>query len=161
MLTPQVVALGGTVKELITSIEIDGAPEAVWTALMDFGAYPEWNPFILEISGDAVIDGQLNVRLQNPGGRAMTFTPTVTVADPPHRFSWMGKLGVKGVFDGHHRFGIEPTANGSVVFTQSEEFSGFLVPILWGMVNSKTRAGFESMNAALKERVESRWECAE
>lgn len=143
-------------KELTTTIEIDGSPEAVWTVLMDFDAYSEWNPFILEISGDAAIDAQLNVRLQNPGGKAMTFTPTVTSAESPRRFSWLGKLGFKGVFDGHHRFDIESSGNGTAVFTQSEEFSGVLVPILWRMVNSKTRAGFESMNAALKERVEAR-----
>jgi hypothetical protein len=28
-------------------------------------------------------------------------------------------------------------------------------PVLWGMVNGKTRSGFEVMNAALKERVEA------
>lgn len=143
-------------RELTTNIEIKSAPEAVWATLMDFDAYPEWNPFIQEISGAAEMDTQLSVRLQNPGGKAMTFTPTVTSAESPRRFSWLGKLGFKGIFDGHHRFDIEPTGNGTVLFTQSEEFRGALVPILWGMVNGKTRAGFESMNAALKKRVEER-----
>jgi len=86
----------------------------------------------------------------------MAFTPIVTSAESPNRFSWLGKLGFKGVFDGHHRFDAESTGNGTVLFTQSEEFSGAFVPILWGMVNGKTRAGFEAMNAALKKRVENR-----
>jgi len=123
---------------------------------MDFDSYPEWNPFVREISGNPAVGAQLNVRLQNPGGKAMAFTPIVTSAESPNRFSWLGKLGFKGAFDGHHRFDVESTGNGTVLFTQREEFSGAFVPILWRMVNGKTRAGFEAMNAALKKRVENR-----
>jgi hypothetical protein len=143
-------------RSLTTTIEIHSTADAVWEVLMDFDTYPQWNPFIQEISGAPSPGSQLSVRLQNPGGKAMTFSPTVTDSEAPLRFSWLGKLGFKRVFDGHHRFGIEPTGNGSVIFTQSEEFSGAFVPILWGMVNTKTRAGFEAMNSALKERVEAR-----
>ncbi|HZJ49003.1 MAG TPA: SRPBCC domain-containing protein, partial [Acidimicrobiia bacterium] len=106
-------------------------PEEVWARLMDFDSYPEWNPFVREISGNPAVGAQLNVRLQNPGGKAMTFTPIVTSAESPNRFSWLGKLGFKGAFDGHHRFDVESTGNGTVLFTQREEFSGAFVPILW------------------------------
>lgn len=30
--------------EIVTEIEIDAPPEAVWTALTDFETDPEWNP---------------------------------------------------------------------------------------------------------------------
>jgi hypothetical protein len=96
------------------------------------------------------------VSLQNPGGKAMSVSPTVVMADDNREFSWLGKLGIKGIFDGHHHFRIEPTSDGTTRFKQSEEFSGILIPLLWKMLNSKTRAGFEAMNAALKDRVESR-----
>ncbi len=142
-------------RNITTTIEIHSTADAIWEVLMDFDAYPQWNPFIQEISGTPSPGSQLSVRLQNPGGKAMTFSPTVIDAESPLRFSWLGKLGFKGVFDGHHHFGIEPTGSGSVIFTQSEDFSGAFVPILWGMVNTKTRAGFEAMNSALKERVEA------
>ena len=33
-------------------IEIAAPPTAVWAILMDFDRYPEWNPFIVKISGD-------------------------------------------------------------------------------------------------------------
>ena len=142
-------------RELTTTIDIESTPEAVWTTLMDFNRYPEWNPFVVEISGRPNPGESLTVSLQNPGGKAMSVSPTVTTANENREFSWLGKLGVKGIFDGHHHFQIEPTSDGSIRFTQSEEFSGILVPVLWKMLNSKTRAGFEAMNTALKDRVEN------
>ncbi len=143
-------------RELTTNIVIESSPEAVWETLMDFESYPEWNPFVTRISGHATAGETLDVTLHNPGGKTMNIAPEVTSADEIREFSWLGKLGMKGIFDGHHRFQIEPTSNGSVRFTQSEEFSGILVPVLWKMLDTKTRAGFEAMNVALKERAETR-----
>lgn len=143
-------------RRLTTTIEVESTPEEVWEILMDFEAYPEWNPFIREIRWNEPDRRHLSVRLQNPGGRAMTFRPVVTEAIQGRRFSWLGKLGFRGVFDGHHQFEIAATERGTTRFAQSEEFSGALVPILWRMVDTKTRDGFESMNAALKERAEGR-----
>ena len=143
-------------RELTTNIDIESTPEAVWATLMDFNRYPDWNPFVVEISGRPNPGESLTVSLQNPGGKAMSVSPTVMTAIENREFSWLGKLGIKGIFDGHHHFQIEPTSDGSIRFTQSEEFSGILVPVLWKMLNSKTRAGFEAMNTALKDRVENR-----
>lgn len=143
-------------RELTTSIVIESSAEAVWEVLMDFGAYPEWNPFVTTISGHPATGERLAVTLQNPGGKEIDISPTVTAAEKNRRFSWLGRFGVKGIFDGHHHFQIETDTDGSVRFTQSEEFSGILVPVLWKMLDSKTRAGFEAMNTALKERAEVR-----
>ena len=143
-------------RQLSTTIDIASTPEVVWAILMDFAAYPDWNPFVREIDGNPSAGGRLTVRLHNPGGTAMTFTPIVTEADPNRAFSWLGKLGIKGVFDGHHHFTIETIDDARVRFIQSEDFSGALVPVLWGRVTRKTRPGFDAMNIALKERAERR-----
>ena len=41
-------------NELRAEIEIDADPDSVWAVLMDFEAYPEWNPFIQPIEGSQV-----------------------------------------------------------------------------------------------------------
>ena len=43
--------------QIETEIEIAASPERIWSILMDFSAYPEWNPFIRSLSGD-VTPGQ-------------------------------------------------------------------------------------------------------
>jgi hypothetical protein len=106
------------------------------------------------IEGSPTTGAHLNVRIEPPGGRGMTFKPTVTVATPARELRWLGRLGLPRIFDGEHQLLIEPQAGGTSRFTQAETFRGILVPVLKGSLG-KTRAGFEQMNQALKERAES------
>lgn len=141
--------------QLQTEIEIDAAPERVWSILTDFAAYPEWNPFIRFIRGAAEQGARLEVRIQPSGTKGMTFRPSVVVADAGREFRWLGRLLLPGIFDGEHRFVIEPIAAGKVRFQQSERFNGILVPIFRGSLDRDTKRGFEEMNRALKARAEA------
>jgi hypothetical protein len=141
-------------RELATSIEVDATPERVWSVLTDFESFPDWNPFIRSASGEVEPGAKLEVRLEPPGGRAMTFKPTVLVAEPARELRWLGRLLLPGVFDGEHIFRIEPLEGGRSRFVQAERFSGMLVP-LFGKTLEQTRRGFEAMNEALRRRAEA------
>jgi hypothetical protein len=141
-------------KRLHTEIEIDGSADHVWQVLADFGAYPEWNPFITEAAGTARAGERLTVRLQPPGGRAVTIRPTILQADPGQRLRWLGRILLPGIFDGEHSFTIEPIAANRVRFMQQEQFRGLLVRLLARSLDRHTLLGFEQMNQALKARVE-------
>jgi hypothetical protein len=141
-------------KGLRTEIEIDGSADQVWQVLTDFGAYPEWNPFITEAAGTARAGERLTVRLQPPGGRAVTIRPTILQADPGKRLRWLGRILMPGVFDGEHSFAIEPITDKRVRFVQQEQFRGLLVRLLARSLDRHTLPGFEQMNQALRARVE-------
>lgn len=144
-----------TVTTLLhTEIEIAATPERVWEVLTDFPAYPAWNPFIPRLDGSAAAGSRLDALLQPPGGRGMRFRPTVLAAEPSRELRWLGHLGVPGLFDGEHRFRIEPLGPDRVRFVQEERFSGLLAPLVLRFVEAGTRAGFDAMNAALKARAE-------
>lgn len=141
--------------ELRTEIEIAAPIEAVWETLTDLAAYRDWNPFIVSSAGRVAVGERLTNRMQPPGGKARTFTPTVTEVEPAAAFEWLGRLGLPGIFDGRHRFDLAATETGGTVVTQSERFHGVLVRSMRRTLDTKTVAGFEAMNAALKARVES------
>jgi hypothetical protein len=140
-------------REIVTEIEIDAPPERVWSVLSDFGSFGEWNPFIPAIEGEAKVGSRLAVTIQPPGGKRMTFKPTVLNADPDRELRWLGRVVVPGLADGEHVLGLEPLAVERTRFVQREEFRGPLWLLLGGTLK-KTEHGFVAMNEALKRRVE-------
>ena len=139
--------------QIVTDVEIEASPQVVWDELTNFASFAGWNPFMVEASGTATLGSRLTVRMHPPGGSVMTFKPTVTQAKAPERFEWLGSVMVRGLFDGRHRFELQGTESGTRLI-QSEQFTGLLVPFLRKSLETNTRAGFEAMNDALKERVE-------
>ena len=168
------------VKTVYSEININASAEQVWKNLMEFDAYPKWNPFILQIGTDKLNekDGQkkiknngvgeiknngigeikvgktITAKIQPPGRGAMVFNPMVLEFEPNKKFTWLGKLWIKGLFDGEHHFEIKENGDGSITFKQFEHFNGILVPLLRKMLDENTLEGFNQMNKALKEICE-------
>jgi len=141
--------------QLLTEIDIEASPEVVWGILTDLERYADWNPFIVSSSGNVKVGERLTNRLQPPGGKAITFRPTITVVESGHVFEWLGRLGFPGIFDGRHRFQLEATSNGTRL-VHSEHLGGVLVPFMRKSLDTQTLQGFEAMNGALKKRAEDR-----
>ena len=141
-------------KKLHAEIEIDAPAERVWGLLTDFASYPQWNPFIRQISGKPTRGERLQVRIEPPGGQGMTFKPKVLKAEANRELRWLGRLLVPGLFDGEHSFTIQPLEENRVRFVQREAFKGLLVPLFARSLGTNTQRGFEEMNRALKERAE-------
>ena len=141
---------------IVTEIEINASADRVWHVLTDFAFYPKWNPFIRRISGSPIVGSRIETFIQPPGGRGMRFKPTVLAFAPSHELRWLGRLLVRGIFDGEHSFRIEPLTQERVRFIQEERFSGILTfPPLFRLATRGAQEGFEAMNQALKHRAEA------
>ena len=145
------------VLRIATSIHISAPIGRVWSVLMDFAAYPNWNPFIRSLSGSPTPGGRLNVTIQPAGGKVMSFSPRVIVCEQEKEFRWKGSVIVPGIFDGEHYFQLASADGASTTFAHGEDFSGLLVPLVMrGAIRSGTEGGFVAMNQALKARAEAR-----
>jgi hypothetical protein len=141
-------------KTIVTEIDIDAPPQRVWQVLSDLAAYPEWNPFILEATGQPAVGSRLTLRMQPVGGKEMTLRPSVIDAREGELLRWLGHLGVPGVLDADHCFELTPRDGGGTRLVQHERFSGVLVPFVARTVDRGTRPAFVLMNEALKRRAE-------
>jgi hypothetical protein len=142
-------------KRIERAIDIDASPEQVWQVLVDFPSYPDWNPFVTSVAGEAVVGDRLKIRLQPPGGRGMAFRPRVLAAVPGRELRWLGRFLIPGLFDGEHSFVLESAGPYGCRLVQGETFGGLFVT-LFGKALEATAEGFGQMNAALKAQVEER-----
>jgi len=150
-----IVVLGAQSRDLSTEIEIAASPQTVWAILTDLSQYEEWNPHIPEAEGEVSEGSTLTIRIENSDGSSVTFRPTVTRVVVDSELRWLGRLFLPRLFDGEHIFEISALGSDKVRFVQRENFRGLLVLPLWKKLNTETRHGFETMNAAIKERAEA------
>ncbi|GGE57669.1 SRPBCC domain-containing protein [Actibacterium pelagium] len=143
-------------KQLKTEVVIDAPPSAVWQTLMQTQDYADWNPFICDLSGELAVGNKISATIRLPESNPMTFSPTILASDPQKELRWVGKLGVNGIFDGEHYFTLEPRADGTTLLKHGETFRGLLAYPLMALIGAKTKAGFDAMNSALKQRVEAK-----
>lgn len=140
-------------KEIKTEIVIQATPEKIWKILTDFENYPQWNPFIVSITGEVEKGNKIVVSIKPPDGKGMIFKPTILTKIDNKELSWQGRLLFKGLFDGKHKFELIDNGNGTTTFIQSEKFSGIFV---WLFNPENTKNGFNKMNQKLKELAESK-----
>lgn len=142
-------------KFIEDSIVINASVERVWTILTRLEDYPDWNPFIRRAQGKIAEGERLRLLLKIPDGLPMRIRPVLLKVIPGEEIRWRGSLGVQGLFDGEHRFLLDPEVPDITRFTQKEAFRGVLVPLVGGMVAGGARRGFRAMNRALKIRAET------
>ena len=140
--------------ELRTNISITADPERVWQQLTDFQQYPEWNPFVISIEGEAEAGKAILVLIDPPEGKTMAFNPKLLAVNENSELRWLGCFLVPGLFDGEHYFRISQREKGQVEFVHGEKFSGILAWLALPRIVDDTRAGFIMMNEALKRRLE-------
>lgn len=135
-------------KRFDVSTEIDGSSEDVWKVLLDFAAYPEWDPNMNSVEGKIGL-GEKLVLQTTLSKRA--FKVTVSELEPNKRMVWKSGMPL-GLFKGARTF--ETTEkDGSVQFTMNEVFSGPLSP-LFGMMIPDLHPSFDRFARGLKARVE-------
>ncbi|MEW2491744.1 SRPBCC domain-containing protein [Streptomyces sp. NPDC048411] len=137
---------------LSASVELDATPEEVWRVLTDLPAYDEWNPFIVSAKGTVRMDATLHLVMHDQTGDT-PFTPTVLAAEAGKELRWIGRVGPGWIFDGEHRFLIEPLGGSRVRLTQSENFTGVMIPFFRGTLHTNTLPQFRAMNQALAARI--------
>ena len=141
-------------KTLTTEIDIAAPPQRVWQVLSDLSAYGEWNPFIVEATGRAVVGDRLTLRMQPASGKERILRPTVTEAREGELLQWLGRLGVPGHHGCRAHLPPGPAHGNGTRLSQGEDFRGLLVPFVARTLDRGTLPAFERMNSALKRRVE-------
>lgn len=140
-----------------TQVLIDAPPAVVWQVFARVEDWPRWWSACHRAAlRDGAFDdpgSHLRITLRPSWLPAMTFEPTVLIAEPGRHYVWEGRGG--GV-TGRHGFEFVASGAGTLV-VQSEEFSGpgVIAFKLLGL-ESATRRMFQENLAGLKRIAEER-----
>lgn len=143
-------------KEIKTEIVINAPASVVWDVLMDFKAYPEWNPFVISIepkNSPVQVGGRLK-NVIKVGEKENTFKPVILTLDVNSELKWRGAAPL-GMFTGTHYFRIEKISENSCKLLHGEHFKGWLRGFIMKRIGQQTHEGFISLNKALKARAEA------
>jgi hypothetical protein len=131
------------------------APVArVWQVLTDFGNYHAWHPILtLESCRGPLAVGTVLHGL-SAGGPAGEQTVVFTIAElqEPNCLAWTG--GDPEAIAGRHSFQLEPLADGTTEFIESEVFTGPAAPAVIGTQLPQLHAAYETFAAAFRKYVE-------
>jgi hypothetical protein len=137
---------GKAMREIRTEIEIAAPPAKVWSILTDFNKWSEWSPIINQASGTASLGSKLNITRCGKDGKngkvGPNYEPVITVFEEPKHFQWQATMMAGFIF-----------TNGKVLELE-ETFSGIMVPMMWGQMESSVPQMLNSMNEALKRVAE-------
>ncbi|REG49337.1 hypothetical protein B0G80_5697 [Paraburkholderia sp. BL6669N2] len=135
-----------------TETLIDSPPQTVWTLLTATDDYPLWNPEISQLRGQ-LREGNVIEFVEGTGPDAMVFHPKILAVQAVRELRWKGYVWFPGLFDGEHRFILEPVGS-KTRFIQAETFTGILAGTLTQSVLMDTVISMHAMNDALKKRAE-------
>jgi hypothetical protein len=140
--------------EIKTEIQIAASPEKVWNVLTDFNNWKSWNPTANQINGSPSVGSKLSITMRcEDGSNGNKYSPIVTAVEKPKFMRWQAKMLFNFLFSNDKRFELRET-NGGTLFIHTEIFGGVIVPLFWNKMSPAITPMLESMNKALKKKVE-------
>jgi hypothetical protein len=149
-----IVASAATDRPVMTvgaRTEIAADKATVWATLIDFGAYADWNPFVVSASRARDVEGKITMTVL-VGDERHTKESTITIFHPERKLRWGSRLLLPGVRDEELEVIIDPISEDRVLARLQYRTEGLLTPLA---DEQGRREGLEAMAAALKQQAES------
>lgn len=139
----------------VTEIIINASKQFVWNKLVDFEAYKDWNPFILEASAEFKVGSKILFLedLQEFGKHWIT--AKFLLIQEPDEFFWQENVFPGFLFKVRHGFNLESINEKQTRFIHSHRHTVLLLPYLDRRgVFQRSREGYIRCNEALKKFCE-------
>ncbi len=140
------------------TVEIDAPVEHVWSVLVDYARYPDWNPYTVRVDTILELGADVVLHLPDPSRPGETFTTLehMRVIDAPHHLqydtgdSFPGLLAVRDQW-------IDDLGDGRSSYRTTDVFTGEAAEAIYRMQVEWVTAGFNATAHALKSRAEQLW----
>lgn len=135
--------------------EIDAPAERVWQVICDFDRYSEWNPFVVACRSSLEVGAPIEMRVRVFPFFAQPQREQVFVHEPGRRLCYGLPRQPLGALASRRCHELEPLSAARSRYVSRFELSGWLAPVVRGLLGARLRAGFAAMSAAIRTRAET------
>ncbi len=140
--------------EVKTETTISAPASRVWDVLVDFSAYPQWNPIIAAVSAPLRAGGHGKATFTMGRAGKVSIPIVMERVAPGVELSWSG--GPRRLFHGTHYFRLRELDDGATHVMHGELFEGFAVRFSTKLMRRHAVPAYQSLTDALKRRCEER-----
>lgn len=137
-----------------TFLQVDAPADKVWQVMTDFGAYPQWNPYVTQADGSLQEGATIHIK-ERVGGRTHRHTVELVQLHPELRtFVFKGGWVFRTLLHWDEGFRVESLDATHSVVTVSRAYQGWLLPLYWKIFNPYDLDAIRLMGPALRSRCE-------
>ncbi|WP_417068979.1 SRPBCC family protein [Niveibacterium terrae] len=138
-----------------SELVVSASRQRIWEVLTDFPAYPDWNPLLREVHGEAERGRSLNVRLAGFGHRGRNLWPDVRSANRGRELCLALTILPAGLLDANWRVVLIREEGGQCRIAQRIRCSGWLSRWYAPRLARTLTPALAAMNEALRRRAEA------
>jgi uncharacterized protein YndB with AHSA1/START domain len=140
------------------TVEISAPADFVWSLIVDFDRYSEWNPFTVRVEAVLELGAPVVLHLPDPWKPGETFETheQISVIAPPHHLQYNTGDSIPGVHAIRDQW-VEDLGDGRSSYRTTDMFSGEHAKPIFDMQAEWVTNGFNATAHALKARAEQLW----
>lgn len=136
-------------------ITIDAPLKHVWSILIDFERYHEWNTFVPSMQSSIQVGELLTMQVKMREGRMVKSVETITAIEPERLLAWKTRAPTWLLQGERFQLIRQIDANRTYYWTR-ESFTGIIAPLLKIMYAQDLHRGFNTVAQDLKARAEKK-----
>lgn len=140
------------------TVEIAAPQEFVWSVVVDFEQYAEWNPYTFRVDATLELGSEVLLHLPDPAkpGQSFTTLEHMRVIDAPHHLQYDTGDSYAPMLATRDQW-VEDLGSGRSSYRTTDVFEGPGAEAVFAMQSEWVTAGFNATAHALKAYAEKLW----
>ena len=134
-------------------LEVDAPAATVWQVIVDLERYPEWNTFVVACRSTLEVGAPIDMRVRVLPFFAQPQRETIQEHVPGKRLCY--GLPVSRSLASRRCHEVEALGPTRARYTSRFQLSGWLAPVVRGLLGNQLRRGFTEMSEGIQKRAES------
>ena len=137
------------------ALDVAAPASRVWQVVCDLARYPEWNPFVVKCDSTLAVGDPIAMRVRLFSAWAQPQREQIFEHEPGRRLCYGLAPGRLGALASRRWHDVTPSGASNSRYVSRFELSGWLAPVVAGLLGRRLAAGFAAMSAAIAARAEA------